>query len=142
MQKQTRIEWFTVLMFFVMVAVGLLIYCSDAKAQEEIKKDWGIITKMTNGCSIDVPVALSDSKFTSDFLAQSDFKKETVKADEVSLKLLRNLWNIPEVANMRWSTWQILLLKPRLIVWDDKVYGEIEKAMDIWWAAVGKKEAK
>jgi hypothetical protein len=125
--------------FIIGVCLALLLI-SPALGVEEIAKDWGVLTKLTNGATIDVPFALTTEKSASGFFANGGFKEETAKATEQSRKLLRELWDIPEVANMRFSTWQILLIKPRLVVWDDKTYNTIERAMTIWFNAVSAKD--
>lgn len=118
-----------------LIIVMSLVLVGVVSAQEETVKDWGIYTKLSNGATIDVPVALTLDKSASGFFANSGFKQETGKATDNARKLLRNLWDIPEIANMRYSTWQILLIKPRLVNWNESTFEQIDKAMTIWWKA-------
>jgi len=118
-------------MMIVMLCLAMSL-SSLALAEDEVAKDWGVLTKLTNGATIDVPVALTTDKSASESFANEGFQKATAKATDEAKKLLRELWDIPEIANMRFSTWQILIIKPRLVVWDDKTYGAIDKAMTVW----------
>jgi len=118
------------------VLMVLIMTVGIAWGQEETVKDWGIYTKLSNGATIDVAAALTLDKSASGFFANSGFKEETVKATDQAKKLLRNLWDIPEIANMRYSTWQILLVKPRLVEWNKATFDQVDRAMSIWWKAV------
>lgn len=126
----------------IWILVVLMMLVSSAMAQEETARDWGVYTQLTNGATIDVPIALTTDKSISPFFTQAGFKNATKAGTEEAIKLMRNLWDIPQVANMRFGTWQIMLVKPKLVEWDDTFFGQVDKAMTIWFeAAKGVKAA-
>lgn len=107
-------------------------------ADDEILHDWGVsrifsdkMPQVGGQMRIDVKHSLTTEKSGSTgWFAQVTFQKATAKATDEGKKLLERLWSIDGVANIQFSSYQILMVKGNAFSWpqlEDKVYSEIDK---------------
>jgi hypothetical protein len=127
----------------LIISICLMAFYASAEEQNpstgEFVYDWGIFTEAENGGVIDVGRILTTGKIAlTPFFTSDSFEKITKSATDEAKKLLRVLWDIPEISNMRFSSYQIILIKPRLVEWDESLRDKINSAMSGWWDVANK----
>lgn len=113
-------------------------FANENPSTGETVKDWGIYTKAgDNNMLIDVGVSLTKTKASFSDLLTSGFDKVTKNATDEAKKMLSVLWEIPGVTNIRFSSYQIILNKARLVDWSE-IEPKLDKAMSAWRKSVKK----
>lgn len=122
------------------IALFMVIFgTAFAQSTSIIAHDWGGLSYRSNGMVIDVRHELTTEKAgLSEFFTEG-YGQATKLATEEAKKLLSIIYNIVGVANIRFSSYQILIITANMFT-PEEIAPKIEEAMTNWHQTIKKEK--